>query len=54
MSPITAECTEYPGRAVRFREAGRYFSVLMVLGPDAPASYRAVVEQILQSLHPTS
>ena len=54
MSPITAECTEYPGFVLRFREAGRYFSVMVVLGPEAPSSRRAVVEQVLQSLHPTS
>jgi hypothetical protein len=54
MSPITAECTEYPGSAVRFREAGRYFTVLVVLGPEAAATCRAVVEQVLQSIRPTS
>ena len=54
MSPTTAECTEYPSYAVQFRQAGRYFSVTVVLGPEAPAARRAVVEQVLQSLRPTS
>jgi hypothetical protein len=54
MSPTTAECTEYPSYAVQFREAGRYFWVTVVLGPEAPAARRAVVEQVLQSLRPTS
>lgn len=54
MSPLSLECTEYTGHAVQFREAGRYFSVMVGLGPEAPASRRAVAEQVLQSLHPTS
>jgi hypothetical protein len=54
MRPTRAECTEDPGYAVQFREAGRYFTVMIMLGPAAPAARRAVVEQVLQSLHPTS
>jgi hypothetical protein len=54
MSPLSLECTEYTGYAVQFREAGRYFSVMVGLGPEAPAARRAVVEQVLQSLRPTS
>jgi hypothetical protein len=54
MRPTRAECTEDPGYAVQFREAGRYFTVMIMLGPEAPATRRAVVEQVLQSLRPTS
>jgi hypothetical protein len=54
MPPTRAECTEDPGYAVQFREAGRYFTVRIMLGAAAPATRRAVVEQVLQSLRPTS
>ena len=46
-------CSHHRGFVIVFREAGRYFSVQIVLGPKAPPSRREAVQQILQSIRPT-
>jgi hypothetical protein len=53
MRQRTIFCTHQRGLAVGWREAGRYFSVQIVLGPKAPSSRREVVQQVLQSIRPT-
>jgi hypothetical protein len=45
-------CGDQRGFLALFREAGRYFSVQIVLGPKASASRREAVQQVLQSIRP--
>jgi hypothetical protein len=53
MQQRTIFCSDLHGYGVGFRDAGRYFSVQIVVGPRAPASRREVVQQVLQSIRPT-
>lgn len=48
----TIFCSNQRGFAIGWREGGRYFSVEIVLGPNAPSSLREVVQQVLQSIRP--
>lgn len=52
-SPRMVECTDHLGYVVRFSDRGRYFSVEVVMGTEAPRSSREILEQILQSLRLT-
>jgi hypothetical protein len=45
-------CGDQRGFLALFREAGRYFSVQIVLGPKASSSRREAVQQVLQSIRP--
>jgi hypothetical protein len=49
----TIFCSDQRGFGIAFRDADRYFSVQIVLGPKAPASRREAVQEILQSIRPT-
>jgi hypothetical protein len=53
MQQRTIFCGDQRGFVASFRQAGRYFAVEVVIGPKAPASRRAVLQQILQSIRPT-
>jgi hypothetical protein len=53
MQQQTIFCSDLRGFVIGFREAGRYFSVQIVLGPRTPAFRQQVVQQVLHSIRPT-